>query len=90
VYLTRLSSKGQMVVPKQIRESLGLAPGAELVIEPGRDCFVVKAKASASFPRTTVEEVFGILKHNGPPVTLEDMERGIEEAVRERWARKSR
>lgn len=88
--ITRLSSKGQMVVPKSVRDALKLAPGTELVVEPGRDCFVVRRKPSTTIPRTTIDQVFGILKYDGPPVSLEDMEQGIHEAMRERWLRKSR
>ena len=35
---TRVSSKGQMIIPKRVREALGLKKGAELAVEllPGR------------------------------------------------------
>ena len=53
------------------------------------DNSVVLRRESGIRP-TTVAEVAGMLKYDGPPVSLEEMERGIEEALRERWARKSR
>jgi hypothetical protein len=41
-------------------------------------------------PKRTVDEVAGSLKYDGPPVTVADMERTIDDALRERWHRKSR
>jgi len=36
---TRVSSKGQMIIPKRVREALGLKKGAELSVEllPGKE-----------------------------------------------------
>jgi AbrB family looped-hinge helix DNA binding protein len=85
---TKLSSKGQMVVPKPIRDALNWPPGAELTVEKGEDSFVVRRKDT--LPRTTVDEVVGCLKYDGPPVSLSDMERAIDNELRERWRRKSK
>ena len=38
---TRLSSKGQVVLPRLVRSKLGLAPGAELLCEVRGDCVVL-------------------------------------------------
>jgi AbrB family looped-hinge helix DNA binding protein len=38
---TRLSSKGQVVIPKRIREELGLKPGDDLVMVRQDDLIIV-------------------------------------------------
>jgi AbrB family looped-hinge helix DNA binding protein len=85
VEVTRLSSKGQMVVPKSVRDALQLPVGAELSVEVGDGCFVVRPRHRIR--PTTIDEVAGMFKVNRR-VTLKDMERGIEAALRERWERK--
>lgn len=85
---TRLSTKGQLVVPKATRDRMGLRPGTEFtVIEEANRVIFEKA---VPFAPTTLDSVVGILKYDGPPRTLEDMQRGIDAALAERWARKSR
>ncbi len=40
---TRLSSKGQVVIPEEIRERLGLKPGVQFVVIGDRDTVILKA-----------------------------------------------
>jgi AbrB family looped-hinge helix DNA binding protein len=40
---TRLSSKGQVVIPEEIRESLGLKTGDQFVVVGDRDVVILKA-----------------------------------------------
>ena len=42
---TRLSSKGQVVIPEEIRDRLGLKAGAEFVVVGERDVVILKAIA---------------------------------------------
>jgi AbrB family looped-hinge helix DNA binding protein len=39
---TRLSSKGQVVIPEEIRTALGLEPGARFVVLSDRDVVILK------------------------------------------------
>ena len=39
---TRLSSKGQVVIPEEIRRSLGLAPGSRFVVLSEGDVVILK------------------------------------------------
>lgn len=39
---TRLSSKGQVVIPEEIRNRLGLRPGAQFVVVGDRDVVILK------------------------------------------------
>ncbi len=47
---THVSSRGQVVIPHQVREKLHLTEGTELDVEVGRDHLVLrKAKTSADW-----------------------------------------
>jgi len=81
----RISSKGQLVLPKAVRDAYRLGPGSEVEIESVGDTIVLRPVAKQNRKRYTIDEVAGSLKYDGPPVTLEDMERGIEEEARRRW-----
>jgi AbrB family looped-hinge helix DNA binding protein len=39
---TKLSSKGQVVIPEEIRDRLGLKPGAQFVVLGDRDVVILK------------------------------------------------
>lgn len=80
---TRLSSKGQVIIPKAVRERQGWQPGTELEVEDQGD--VVVLRRAPLFPRTTFEEVRGCLKYDGPPLTVEQMDEGVAEGVRQMW-----
>ena len=45
---TRLSSKGQVVIPEEIRERLGLKEGAQFVVVGDRDVVILKSIAPPS------------------------------------------
>lgn len=76
-----LTSKGQITIPKAIRERFGLHEGdtLEFIVEDGRR-IVVR-------PRPGAESVCGVLRDFAPskPVTVDEMEA----AVRRRATRKS-
>jgi AbrB family looped-hinge helix DNA binding protein len=85
---TRVSTKGQIVLPKAIREDYDWPAGTDLAIERGPDS--VTLRRNPTIRPTTVEEVAGCLKYDGPPLSIEDMQRAIDEELKERWLRKSR
>lgn len=45
---TRLSSKGQVVIPEEIRERLGLKEGAQFIVVGERDVVILKSIAPPS------------------------------------------
>jgi len=45
---TRMSSKGQVVIPESIREEMGLEAGAQFVVVGGRDAIVLKTISKPS------------------------------------------
>ena len=79
---TRLSSKGQVIIPKSIRDSRGWKPGEELLVEETNDGIFLKP--ARGFPRTMLREVLGCMGYKGPPKSLRDMEEAIAKGARER------
>lgn len=79
---TRLSTKGQLIIPKEIRLRHGWRAGTELVVEDREDHVVVHPVANV--PETTLEDVVGCAGYEGPALSLEEMEAGIAEGARQR------
>ena len=79
---TTISTKGQVVIPKEIRDRLGWEPGTALQLEDRGDCIVLRELRTV--PLTTVDDLLGCLPYDGPPRSLEDMDEAIARGVRER------
>ncbi len=45
---TKMSSKGQVVIPEEIREQLGLTPGTQFVVVGDRDVVILKTLSAPS------------------------------------------
>lgn len=45
---TKMSSKGQVVIPEEIRERLGLTPGTQFVVVGDRDVVILKTLSPPS------------------------------------------
>jgi len=72
---TIVSTKGQVILPKTIRDTRRWGPGTRLVVEDTPDGVVLKA--APLFAETSVEAVFGALAHDGPTVTVEAMDAAV-------------
>lgn len=48
VSTTRMSSKGQVVIPEAIREEMGLEAGTQFVVVGGRDAIILKSISKPS------------------------------------------
>ena len=78
----KLSTKGQIVIPKDIRESRHLAAGTEFVIAFLGD--EIRLKPIPVFPTTHVEEGKGYLARKGrKPLSDEETEFAIGEMLKE-------
>jgi AbrB family looped-hinge helix DNA binding protein len=70
---TKLSSKGQVVIPKDIRDALGWPEGQTLVVRHAGGRAILEPLEP---PRETISwEEFRrrVPKYDGPPVSIEDM-----------------
>ncbi len=72
-----LTSKNQTTLPKAVREALGVGAG-------DRVRYIVSRGEVRILPVLPVRRLFGVLKHEGPPVALEEMERAIADGARSR------
>jgi len=68
---TTLSSKGQIVIPRQIRLNHGWKPGISFTIIEEGDAIVLKPTLARK--TTTIEEVIGCAGYTGPAVSLADI-----------------
>ena len=86
---TRLSSKGQIVIPKDVRDVVRWTPGAELdVAVDGNVVTIRQVERTLRLPTSEeVDRVAGVLKYNGPPKTLEDIDRELTESFRKDWSK---
>jgi len=79
---TKLSSKGQVIIPKVLRSRYNWNPGQKLaVIDTGNGILL---KPSQAFKKTELYQVAGILKYSGKPVSINEMEKAIKKGALER------
>jgi AbrB family looped-hinge helix DNA binding protein len=81
----RLSTKGQIVIPKEIRARHHWEPGTELVVEEQGDALVLRA--AKPFPPTRLEDGLGCAGYRGPAKSAEEMDAAISDALRREWGR---
>lgn len=72
---TRLSSKGQVILPKSIRTSHNWEPGVEFAVEDTPEGVLLRP--IGPFAPTRLEDVVGCTGYGGPAKTLEDMDAAI-------------
>lgn len=82
---TKLSEKGQIVIPKKVRSSYGWTPGVQFLIEDSKDGIMLKLLKP--FEKHTIKDVFGCLNYRGPQKTLKDMEAAIAKGAKEAYDR---
>jgi AbrB family looped-hinge helix DNA binding protein len=82
---TVVSTKGQIILPKTVREQRNWPPGTRLIVEQVPEGVLLRS--ASSIPRSKPEDVFGLLAHSGPPVTLEEMDSAITAEAQRRHAR---
>ena len=65
-----ITSKGQTTLPKAVREALSVHAG-------DRVRYIIQDGEVRIMPVRPIARLFGVLRHDGPLVTLDDMERAI-------------
>lgn len=65
-----VTAKGQITLPKAVREALGVQTG-------DRVRYIIQNGEVRIRPVRPMSRLFGVVKYDGPPVSLEDMERSI-------------
>jgi len=77
---TKLSSKGQVIIPKEIRSRHHWEPGQELQAIDTDDGILLRP--ASPFPETTIKDVASCLYYSGKPKTLEEMDAAIKKGAR--------
>ena len=65
-----ITKKGQTTLPKPVRETLGVQAG-------DRVRYVISNGTVRILAVRPISRLFGMLQHNGPAVTVEEMEQSI-------------
>ncbi len=79
---TTVSTKGQVILPKPIREARRWGAGTRLIVEE-TDAGVL-LKPAPLFPATKLDDVFGSLPYRGAPKSIEEMDAGVMAEARNR------
>ena len=82
---TTVSTKGQVILPKAIRQRRHWEPGTHLVVEDIPEGVLLKA--APVFAPTRPEDVAGMLAYRGRPRTLDEMDAAITAEAKRRHAR---
>ncbi len=69
-----VTKKGQTTLPKSVRETLGVRAG-------DRVRYVILEGEVRILPVRPIHRLFGVLEHDGPPVTLEQMGQAVAEGA---------
>ena len=78
MFESTVTSKGQTTLPKSVREALGVVPGDRVryVILDNNDVRML--------PIRPLSRLFGAFKHEGPPVSVQDMARAVADGANDR------
>lgn len=82
---TTVSTKGQVILPKAIRDKRRWPSGTRLVVKDTPAGVLLTSEPL--FPPTRVEDVVGMLKYDGPPISIEEMDAAVAEMFRRDYAR---
>lgn len=77
---TSLSAKGQVVIPKDVRDALGYKPGQtfDVVKTDGGILLRPLARKSGRTTDQIVAEMRALYHHEGPPVTIAEMNAAVD------------
>jgi AbrB family looped-hinge helix DNA binding protein len=82
---TKLSTKGQVILPKAIREQRHWTVGTRLTVEDTPEGVLLKP--APGFVSTAPGAAFGILRYKGKPKTIAEMNAAIDAEAKRRHAR---
>lgn len=69
--IATMTSKGQVTIPKEVREELGLESGTKLWFVRTPQGFVLRPA------KNSVMALAGIVAYEGPPVSVEEMDAAV-------------
>ena len=72
---TIVSARGQITLPKANRDRGRWSAGTRLTVEDAAEGIILRP--APHFPATTIDHVFGCLRHDGRPLALEELEAAV-------------
>lgn len=84
VIKTKLSSKGQMIIPKNLREKKKWQAGQTFTVTETKEGLLLKP--DFGFPKTKFENVAGCLAYSGKAKSVQEMDEGIANAIRKSFS----
>lgn len=84
---TKLSSKGQVIIPKAIRSSHRWEAGLDLMVIDTGDGILLKPKAP--FASTVLADVAGMFKSKVPKLSDAQIKSALDDEIRGRWRDRS-
>jgi AbrB family looped-hinge helix DNA binding protein len=76
--IATVTSKGQMTLPKDVRDDLHIKPGDQVIIEKRNGEYVLRPRRSA------LALLAELPRYKGRPLSVEEMDEAIAEEVAER------
>jgi len=81
-----VSTKGQIVIPKDVRDRHGLKPGSVVEVEDHGHVIVLRPQRAATL--YTIADLLALPHHyQGPALSTEDMDRAVHQAMRAGWSK---
>jgi AbrB family looped-hinge helix DNA binding protein len=71
-----LSTTGQVVIPKEIRDALHWETGTALSLTAVSNGILLKATSKKRGKR--LEDLIGMLQHDGPPIPIEELRKPVD------------
>ena len=78
---TTLSSKGQVVIPKELRDARKWQAGMALTVEEVPQGLLIRPARKPLFPPTTIEDVMGCVKYDGPKLSEAEIAKRLKAAA---------
>lgn len=75
VLITTVSTKGQVILPKAIRQRRDWDAGTRLIVEETPEGVLLRQ--APAFQPTPQGSAFGLLPYKGEPKTLDEMDAGV-------------
>ncbi|MDX8395540.1 MAG: AbrB/MazE/SpoVT family DNA-binding domain-containing protein [Mariprofundaceae bacterium] len=76
----RLSSKGQLIIPKSIRDQHAWHTGQELEVIDTKEGILLRSKSP--FPTTTIDDLTHLKAYSGPTKSLDEMTEAIRTGIK--------
>ena len=78
---TTLSTRGQIVIPKELREARNWLPGMSLEVEEWPQGLLIRPASLKLFAASSVESVMGSTGYQGPAFTEDEIAQALDSDI---------